>query len=110
MGMMLFMASSNTIMQMKAPADLGGRVMSLRALTLFGVSAVGSFMMGHLAEIKHIRVHGYAVPFDVQGTVFLGASIGLISSLYFLLASRRQRAKEMVTDLAAESAGGGTDI
>jgi len=81
-GMMLFMASSNTIMQVAAPAGLVGRVMSLRALVLFGLGAPGAVMMGRLAEVKHV---------GVQGTVLMGALVGLITSIYFALASRAAR-------------------
>jgi len=81
-GMMLFMASSNTIMQVAAPAGLVGRVMSLRALVLFGLGAPGAVMMGSLAEVKHV---------GVQGTVLMGALVGLITSIYFALASRAAR-------------------
>lgn len=81
-GMMSFMASSNTIMQVAAPAPLVGRVMSLRALVLFGLGAPGAVMMGRLAEVKHV---------GVQGTVLMGALVGLITSIYFALASRTAR-------------------
>jgi len=80
MGMMLFMASSNTIMQMGAPAELGGRVMSLRALVMFSVAAIGSWTMARLSEVRHV---------DVQGTLLIGAVVGLASAVYFALASRR---------------------
>jgi MFS family permease len=91
MGMMLFMASSNTIMQMGAPAELGGRVMSLRALVMFGVAAAGSYMMGRLSEVRHIVVRGMLVHIDVQGTILIGAVVGLASALYFAAASWRVR-------------------
>lgn len=78
-GMMMFYACSNTIMQVEAPASLVGRVMSLRALVLFGLGAPGAYMMGKLAEVKHI---------DVQGTILIGSAVGLLTSIYFVLAAR----------------------
>ncbi len=63
MGMMMFMASSNTILQVKAPPSLAGRVMSLRALVLLGMGAPGAVLLGRLAEFKHI---------GAQGTILIG--------------------------------------
>ena len=82
-GMMLFMASSNTIMQVCSPAGLGGRVMSLRALVMFSCGAIGSYAMGMAAEIRHL---------DVEGTLLIGAIVTLCSSIYFVVSSRSSRA------------------
>lgn len=109
-GMMTFMASSNTIMQMGAPAELGGRVMSLRALTMFGVAAIGSWVMAKLSEIRHINVHGVSLHFDVQGTILVGASVGLASSLYFMLASRRAHEAQVLLAVPAEEAASPADV
>jgi len=97
MGMMMFMAASNTILQVGAPAGLGGRVMSLRALVMFGLGALGSAMMGRLAEVRHV---------DVRGTILIGASVGLASSLYFAFSSLRSREPAALTAaLASEEVG-----
>ncbi len=110
MGMMTFMASSNTIMQMKAPPDLCGRVMSLRALTMFGLAAVGSYVMARLSEIKYLHIAGTSVHFDVQGTILIGASIGLLSSIYFAVASKRERERTTAPGSRCDEASVGTDV
>lgn len=103
LGMMTFMASSNTIMQMGSPADLGGRVMSLRALTMFTVAAGGSYLMAKLSEIKHVHLYAMTLDFDVKGTILVGASAGLLSALYFAVSSLRA-AEASVPALVSEDA------
>jgi len=82
MGMMMFMASSNTILQVKAPPSLAGRVMSLRALVLLGMGAPGAVLMGRLAEFKHI---------GAQGTILIGALVGLVTSTFFAVTMRPRK-------------------
>lgn len=110
MGMMTFMAASNTIMQMSAPADFCGRVMSLRALVMFSVAAVGSYLMAKLSEVKYLSVYGRAMHFDVQGTIMVGASIGVISSLYFAISSRRARDKQDLSGSTCDESSVGPDV
>ena len=74
-GMMSFTSSVNTVMQMEAPPSLVGRVMSVRALVLFGLGAPGAVMMGRLSELKHI---------GVSGTLLICSSIALASTVYFI--------------------------
>jgi MFS family permease len=81
-GMMMFMSSTNTIMQVEAPASLVGRVMSVRALVLFGLGAPGAVMMGRLSEVRHI---------GVSGTLMICAPVVLICTIYFALALRTSR-------------------
>lgn len=82
-GMMMFMSSTNTIMQVQAPASLVGRVMSVRALVVFGLGAPGAVMMGRLAEVHRI---------GVSGTLLICASVALVSTIYFALALRTSHA------------------
>ncbi|HEV8675252.1 MAG TPA: MFS transporter [Methylomirabilota bacterium] len=46
----LFLASSNTALQVTVPDELRGRVMSLYSLVFAGVSPVGAFLIGGIAE------------------------------------------------------------
>ncbi len=46
----LFMASSNTMLQAEAPDHMRGRVLSLYTFVFAGVSPIGSFLMGTLAH------------------------------------------------------------
>ncbi len=85
-GMMAFTASANTIMQMEAPGSLVGRVMSVRALVLFGLGAPGAVMMGRLSEWKHI---------GVSGTLLGCAVIALVSTVYFSTALAKSYRSEM---------------
>jgi MFS-type transporter involved in bile tolerance (Atg22 family) len=47
----LFLASSNTTLQVTVPDELRGRVMSLYTLVFAGVSPVGAFLIGGTAEL-----------------------------------------------------------
>ena len=99
MGMMMFMASSNTILQVKAPPRLAGRVMSLRALVLLGMGAPGAVLMGRLAEFKHI---------GAQGTILIGALVGLVTSTFFAV-TMRPRKKCEPTAAPIENSAVGVD-
>ncbi len=50
LGMMLFNAVSNTILQMMPPDELRGRIMSIRALLFAGMMPLGSLQVGALGE------------------------------------------------------------
>ena len=100
-GMMMFMSSTNTIMQVEAPAGLAGRVMSVRALVLFGLGAPGAAMMGWLSEMKHV---------GVRGTLLICASVTLVSTVYFALVLRKAlRATRFAAESAAEESIGETN-
>lgn len=51
----LFMAGSNSTLQLTVPDDLRGRVMSLHTLVFAGVTPFGSLLVGSLAETFGIR-------------------------------------------------------
>ena len=98
-GMMMFMSSTNTIMQVEAPASLVGRVMSVRALVVFGLGAPGAVMMGRLAEVGRI---------GVSGTLLICASIALVATIYFAVVLRTSYESADIIDPEA-SAGIETD-
>jgi MFS family permease len=50
LGMMLQMASSNTILQTIVEDDKRGRVMSLYTMSFMGISPIGSFLVGTFAS------------------------------------------------------------
>lgn len=100
-GMMMFMSATNTIMQVEAPASLAGRVMSLRALVLFGFGAPGAVMMARLSEMKHV---------GVSGTLLMCGSVALVSSIFFAVGSRKpQEMSQFAAALAAEESGSETN-
>ena len=66
----VFMTSCNTILQITAPDELRGRVMSLYALVFAGVIPIGSFLIGSLAETL-----------GVSAACLTGGGLGLVSVL-----------------------------
>jgi MFS family permease len=50
LGMMLFNAVSNTILQKSPPDEMRGRVMSIRALVFAGLAPLGSLQIGAMGE------------------------------------------------------------
>lgn len=100
-GMMMFMSSTNTIMQMEAPASLVGRVMSLRALVVFGLGAPGAAMMGGLSEMKQV---------GVEGTLLACSLVTLLSTLYFVIATRRGCARDELAAVPAEAAAADLEV
>jgi predicted MFS family arabinose efflux permease len=66
----VFMASSNTTLQLAAPDALRGRVMSLYTLAFAGVFPLGSFLVGAIAEA-----------FGVPAAFLIGGGIGLAAVL-----------------------------
>lgn len=75
-GMMLFLAVSNSLVQVAAPDELRGRILSLRTLVFMGVAPIGSLQVGWLAQ-----------HFGVQTSLTIGGVFCLISALYFALKS-----------------------
>lgn len=64
----LFMASCNTTLQITAPDELRGRMMSLYTLVFAGVVPIGSFLVGAVAET-----------FGVPAAFFASGALGLVS-------------------------------
>ncbi len=71
-GMMVQMASTNTVIQTIVDEDKRGRVMSFYAMAFMGMTPFGSLLAGSLA-------HAIGVPY----TVLIGGSCCLIGSLMF---------------------------
>jgi MFS family permease len=74
-GMMLLMASSNTILQTIVDEDKRGRVMSLFAMAFFGTLPFGSLLAGALA----IRL-------GAQNTILVGGVVCILAAVVFLRA------------------------
>ncbi len=72
-GMMLQMASSNTILQTIVEEDKRGRVMSLFAMAFFGTVPFGSLLAGVLAT-----------RLGAQNTILVGGAVCVLASLVFL--------------------------
>lgn len=76
----VFMASSNSALQLTAPDHLRGRVMSLHALVFAGVVPIGSFLMGAVAE-----------RFGVPAAFLSGGGLGLLSVIAMIAWGKRRR-------------------
>ena len=72
LGVIMFTASSNTVVQLNTPDELRGRVMSVYSLVFLGVTPIGSFLAGSIADLTGTRT-----------AIFAGASVGLASAVYF---------------------------
>jgi predicted MFS family arabinose efflux permease len=83
MGLMLFNAVSNTMLQTASPVRLRGRVMSLRAFVFAGMSPIGAFQIGLVASALGPRT-----------AVAIGAAICLLAALFILWRVPRLRASE----------------
>ncbi|HSD50891.1 MAG TPA: MFS transporter [Candidatus Methylomirabilis sp.] len=68
----IFMASCNTTLQVTVPDTLRGRIMSLYAFVFVGVTPIGSFFVGSIAE-----VFGVPVAFAAGGGLGLLCILGL---------------------------------
>ena len=70
----LFMAGSNSTLQLTVPDDLRGRVMSLHTLVFAGVTPFGSLLVGSLAEA-----------FGIRTSVVVSSGCGLVAVLALLM-------------------------
>jgi predicted MFS family arabinose efflux permease len=78
----VFMAGCNTTLQMVAPDRLRGRIMSLYAFVFVGVTPIGSFFVGIVAEW-----------FGVSAAYAVGGGLGLLSVLVLTLVWARGEAR-----------------
>ncbi len=78
----VFMASCNTTLQMVAPDRLRGRIMSLYAFVFVGVTPIGSFFVGSVAEW-----------FGVSAAYAVGGGLGLLAVLVLTLLWARGKAR-----------------
>ncbi|HOP06674.1 MAG TPA: MFS transporter [candidate division Zixibacteria bacterium] len=74
MGMMLTLASSNTVLQSIVDDDKRGRLMSFYAMSFFGMAPLGSLMAGSLAS----RI-------GTPGTILAGGVACVVGALIFMM-------------------------
>jgi MFS family permease len=82
----VFMASANALLQLGTPDDMRGRMMSLYATVFMGVTPIGAFLMGALAE-----AFGVPAAYAAGGTLGLGAVLGLTVAARRSLAATASR-------------------
>lgn len=88
-GMMLFLAVSNSIVQVASPDELRGRILSLRTLVFMGVAPIGALQVGWLAQ-----------RFGIQTSLVIGGGLCLVSALYFAF-----KPTDSVSDLDVVASG-----
>ena len=76
-----FLASANSLLQLRAPAEYRGRIMSLWAIALMGTTPIGAPIVGWLGQVAGARA-GLAVG---------GAATVLTAAAIQVLACRRDR-------------------
>ncbi|MGD0885409.1 MAG: MFS transporter [Thermodesulfovibrionales bacterium] len=69
-GIVSFLATANSFIQLSTPDVLRGRVMSVYALVFLGVAPMGSYIIGHIADLA-----------GTPGAVCIGAAICFIASI-----------------------------
>ena len=79
-GMMLLIASGNTVLQTIVDDDKRGRVMSIYTMAFLGMTPFGSMIAGSLAEA-----------FGAPGALIVGGSCCLLGSVVFALQMHRLR-------------------
>jgi Transmembrane secretion effector len=82
-GMINYVASTNTLVQLFVSDELRGRVMSLYTMSLLGLAPLGSLEVGFVGQ--HLSPEVAVV---VAGTLALVAACFLISRLHVLAAAR----------------------
>jgi MFS family permease len=80
-GMMIFMSTSNTLIQTSTPDEMRGRVMGVWALIFGGMMPIGSLFSGTMA-------HWVGTP----ATIGFGAAVSGLAALVTWLSIRRRRA------------------
>jgi MFS family permease len=79
-GQIVFLSSSNTTLQVTTPDELRGRVMALYSLAFAGVTPIGAFLVGSVAEVLGARA-----------ACAVGGGLGLLAMLTLMLAARGTR-------------------
>ena len=75
-GMMLFLAVSNSLIQIMPPEHLRGRVLSVRTLVFIGFAPIGALLAGTLAQFAGVRA-----------AILMGALVFLATSIFVILFS-----------------------
>ncbi len=82
-GMINYMASTNTLIQLFVSDELRGRVMSLYTMSLMGLAPLGSLEVGYVGQ--HLSPELAVV---IAGTIALASAIYLMSRMKILAAAR----------------------
>lgn len=82
-GMMLFLAVSNSLIQLMPPEHLRGRVLSVRTLVFIGFAPMGALLVGALAQYAGVRA-----------AILTGAGIFLVTTVAVALSSPALRSVE----------------
>lgn len=92
MAMMVQMAATNTLLQTLADEDKRGRVMSFYTLAFLGMTPLGSFVAGSLADANHL---------GAPLTVALGGAVSIVGAVLFAvgLPALRQRVRPIYVRL-----------
>lgn len=95
-GMMIGLASANTLIQSLSPDNLRGRVMALYSMMFMGMVPFGSLLAGTLAE-----------RLGAPGTVALGGAACIVATALFILRlpALQTEAGQILTTLEATGAG-----
>jgi MFS family permease len=98
-GLILYVASTNTMIQLTTEDRFRGRVMSLSTLMFIGLAPLGSLMAGSIAEAA-----GAPVATTVSAVVLLGGAVWVFFRLR-VLAAREARDTSHETEPAADRVG-----
>jgi hypothetical protein len=74
LAMMVQLASTNTALQLMAPGQLRGRIVSLFMLAFMGMAPLGSLLAGALARVV-----------ETPGAVLIGGAVCAIAGVWLLL-------------------------
>ena len=80
-GLMMFLAVSNSVIQMASPDRLRGRMLAVRTLVFIGLAPLGALQIGLMAQYL-----------GVAQSLRIGASACLLVALYFTFRSKAVRA------------------
>lgn len=75
-GMMLFLAVSNSVVQMASPDEMRGRIISLRTLVFMGLAPIGALIVGVMAQ-----------NLGVQPALRYGAYVCAVAAIYYSIRS-----------------------
>ena len=86
-GMMMFLAVSNSMVQMASPDELRGRMLSVRTLVFMGLAPIGALQIGWMAQ-----------RFGVQRSLLVGGLACLVTAVCFAIFSPASRDSGMPSE------------
>jgi MFS family permease len=89
----MFVATNNATLQLRADPAMRGRVMSINAIAFVGSTPIGALLLGYISDVSSPRV-----ALVVGGVATLVASVPL-----FMLATRQRDARAATTGAGAEA-------